>query len=182
MADDFSYPKDTFILIGKVAKVHGLKGEIKVYPYSEQPENIKAYKNLVLVAKDGKRSNPIKIVQSRVQKKLAIVRLDSIKSREQAEALIGFGVLLDKAELPAIDKNSYYWQDIIGKNAITETGSLLGKVESLFNNGAQDILVIAGDEEYLIPVTKEILIDISEEDIVINPPPGLLDINSGTDN
>lgn len=180
MSDDFTYPDDKFILVGKVVKVHGLQGELKIYPYSEQPENIKAYKHLVLTTDKGRLFPPFKVLKCRVQKKFAIVRLDSVVNRDQAEQLIGFGVLLNKDDLPEIDKNSYYWQDLIGKEATTETGVHLGTVKSLFNNGAQDILVIGGQEEYLIPVTRDFLVDVQTEGIIINPPPGLLDINTGT--
>ncbi len=179
-AGDFAFPDEQYVLIGKIVKVHGLQGEVKVYPYSEQPENIKAYKEVVLITGEGEISVPLGIVSCRTNKKFAVIGFDSIRSRDHAEQLVGMGLLLERSKLPPVAENSYYWQDYIGRDVHTNTGDFLGKVEKMFSNGAQDILVITGTgEEYLVPVTRDIIIEEQKEGLVINPPPGLLDINSG---
>ncbi len=179
MSGCFIFPDEQYILIGKVVKVHGLQGELKVYPYSEQPENIKAYEEIILVTDESKLSVPISIVSCRIHKKFAFIRLDSIRSRHHAEKMVGMGILLDRDKLPPAAEGSYYWQDYIGLEVYTETGHFLGKIENLFFNGAQDVLVINGaGNEYLIPVSRDIIIKENKEGLVITPPPGLLAINS----
>lgn len=182
MSDVFNFPEEKFILIGKVAKVHGLKGEIKVFPYSGQPENIKAYKEFTLVSPDGTLSEPMRVTSCRVQKNLAVIRLEDVSTRNQSEQLIGSGVLLNKNNLPETEKDEYYWRDFINQDVYLSSGDKIGYVDNMFSNGAQDILVIkSGKTEHLIPITKDILLAQRTEGIVINPPPGLLEINSGVD-
>lgn len=182
MSDDFIFSQDTFILIGKVANVHGLKGQVKIFPYSRQPENIRSYKKLVLVTQKGKLSDTLKVTQCRVQKNMAIVSLDTIKTREQSEELVGMGVLLNKVDLPVIKNGEFYWRDFIGQQVFIQSGEPIGQVKQLFFNGAQDVLVVVDkNQEHLIPVTNDVLVSHNKEGLVINPPPGLLSLNSGVD-
>lgn len=180
MSDEFTFPKDKYLLIGKVAKVHGLKGQIKICSFSAQPENIESYRSLVFVTGDGQLSVPLLMVNCRVQKSNAIVSLQGVITREQAEKLNGLGVLIERDSLPPTDTDQFYYDDLIGLNVKLTNGEIVGTIESIFSNGAQDVLSITdGDQEYLIPVTEEFIAEINQEGVVITPPPGLLEINSG---
>ncbi len=171
-------PDRKFILIGKIAKVHGLKGELKVYAYSGQPENLNDYRKVLLTTGDGRLSLPMAVESCRTQGKFAIIKFASVHSREQAETMVGMGVLLDRLNLPPLGKDYYYWQDYIGLDVFTVSGTYLGKVDNLFSNGGQDVLIISGSNgELLVPVTREIVAREDEDKLIINPPPGLLDIN-----
>ncbi len=182
MSDEFTFPKDKYLLIGKVAKVHGLKGQIKICSYSAQPQNIESYQALVFATRDGQLSVPLAIENCRVQKNNAIVSLQGVVTREQAEKLNGLSVLIEKESLPPTDSDQFYYDDLIGLNVKLATGEIVGTIDSIFSNGAQDVLSITdGDQEYLIPVTKEFIAEINKEGVVITPPPGLLEINSGDD-
>jgi len=179
MADDFSYPIDEFILLGKVGKAHGLRGEVKIFSFSGQPENFYGYKEVVLVNTSGKLSSALVIEKIRVQGKTAIVQLAAVNSRNRAEELEGMGVLLAKSLLPETADDEYYWHQYQGKLVLDQNGLTIGKVESLFNNGAQDILVVkSGEKEILIPITKSILVKETADELIVNPPPGLLDISN----
>ena len=172
------YPDDDFLLLGKVSKAHGLRGEVKVLAFSGQPENFKGYKELVLLESSEKLSPALVVEKTRIQGKTVIVKLASIESREQAEAIEGCGVLLAKTLLPATADNEYYWYQYQGKIVIDINGQTIGRVESLFNNGAQDILVInSGDDEILIPVTRNIIVEETATELIVDPPPGLLELS-----
>jgi len=81
--------------------------------------------------------------------------------------------------LPAAGENEYYWHQYQDKLVVDLAGNTIGRVERLFNNGAQDILVIkSGKEEILIPITKSILVGETAENLIVNPPPGLLELNA----
>ena len=178
MAEDYSYSAEDYLLLGKIAKAQGLRGEVKIFSYSGQPENIGDYKELVLVDRSGKLSAALTIEKSRARGKTAIVQFAAIKSRGMAEDVVGLGVLLAKKHLPAAGEDEYYWHQFEGKRVEDQTGKTIGRVESLFNNGAQDILVVkAGREEILIPVIREIVIGETDETLIINPPPGLLELD-----
>ena len=172
--------QDDLVMIGEVVKPHGIRGEIKVYLFSEKPRNFKQYKEIYLQGPAGGSIEVFKVVESREQGKLAILQLENIGTREAAEDLQGSDVLISKADLPVLDSDEYYWQQLNGLMVVTEAGQEIGTVTKLFNTAAHDIMVVIGlDHEFMIPVQGEIIKDIDEQGgkIIISPPPGLLDIN-----
>jgi 16S rRNA processing protein RimM len=113
-----------------------------------------------------------------MQGKTAIVSLETIDERNGADRLKGMGVLVEKAELPKTDEDEFYYYQLVGLAVKTREGRDLGRVENIFSNGAQDILVIRGkDQEYLIPILQSIIVRRTDEDLIVAPPPGLLEIN-----
>ena len=179
MTDDFRYPADTYILIGKIIVPHGLKGDVKIFSFAGQPENIEHYKKVVLVSPSGQLSRPYAIEQFRIKGKSAVVRLDSVTDRNGAEAITGSGVLILKEDLPQPGEDEFYLSQMEGLTVVTVDGLTLGTVTNIMSNGAQDLLVVQDkDEEYLIPILDSIIIHHDAEKIVVAPPPGLLEINS----
>jgi 16S rRNA processing protein RimM len=179
MSSDFLYPAESYLLIGKVTEPHGLKGEVKIFSFAGQPENIRHYKKLVLVTPSGRLSPSSMIETCRIKGKSAIVGLNSVSDRNGAEAITGMGVLIRKEDLPQPGKDEFYLYSMEGLPVVTTQGRKLGTVKHIFSNGAQDLLVVQDkDEEYLIPVLDSIIISYDTEKIIIEPPPGLLEINS----
>jgi 16S rRNA processing protein RimM len=177
MAENFEYPTGQYVLLGKIAKVHGLRGEVKIYSYSGQPKNFYGYKEIVLVDSAGRLTGPLEVLKVRVQGKMAITQLFSVTSRNRAEGIVGHGVLVQKNRLPDTAEDEYYWYQYEGKLIQDLAGRTIGRVESLFNNGAQDILVVtSGVGEILIPVTKNIVVQETADALIVDPPAGLLDL------
>lgn len=167
-----------FILLGKVAKPHGIRGEIKVYPYSGQPENFNAYRKVFMASDSGRELLPYAVEQSRVQGKLAVLKLTGCSTREDAQNLVGREIWLLRRDLPPPDDSEYYWLDLENKQVVTEDGQELGKVAAIFATGAHDIISVTGSgREYLIPVHEEFIVRIDDVKVVLRLPPGLLDIN-----
>ena len=177
------------VVVGKVVKAHGIKGEIKVFAYSGHPDDFKSYEEILLCSASEKgkalQDDPAagqahRISQSRSQEKVVIVKLDGVSTRTEAEALRGFEVLISKSELPALDPDQYYWHDIKGLAVATDNGQEIGHVTALMATAAHDILIVTGrGREYLIPATTEFVADINQEAGVMKiiPPPGLLEMN-----
>ena len=183
MSEDFHYPADEYLLLGKITKAHGLRGEVKIFLHSGQPENIRSYKELFLIDRQGELFGPLSVLRSRDQGKFAIVQFTSVNDRNQAEEIEGRGVLLAKTDLPEVSEDEYYWHQYLGKTVVDVTGKTLGKVEHIFQTGFQDVLVIKGfdaDGEILVPVTREIIVGETAGELTIDPPPGLLELNSGS--
>jgi len=169
---------DDLVMIGEIVKPHGIRGEVKVYSYSEQPENFKNYKKVLLQKPSGSGTEIYKVVKSRMLSKLAILQLEGVATREAAEALQGCTVWLKKADIPELESDEYYWHQLIGLQVFTDTGRELGKVASLFTTKAHDVLVVnGGGQEYLIPVKDEIIKEIDDRSgkLLITPPSGLLE-------
>jgi 16S rRNA processing protein RimM len=180
MQYQYSYPEDRYILIGTVGKAQGLRGEVNIHPLSDQPENLEAYDALVLVDKRGKLSPKLTITKFRVHKGKAIILFDRVVDRTHAEQLAGMGVLLAREDLPELAEDEFYWHQITGLPVKTVDGRYLGTMISVFSNGAQDIMVISeDDQEFLVPLTKGIIVEQSDTLLVIDPPEGLLEINTG---
>jgi 16S rRNA processing protein RimM len=171
---------DDHELIGKVVKPHGTRGEVKVYTFSESPDNLKLYKSLVLQKPGAGGTEIYSLVKSRSQGKQAIVQLQGVNSRDEAEALQGSQVWLDRSEFPDLEPGEYYWHQFVGLQAVTDTGIPLGRISGLFATKAHDVMVIAGAKrEYMIPVKDEIIkqVDTKAGKVIIAPPAGLLELN-----
>ena len=173
-----TYPKDKYLLVGKTTKPHGLRGEIKIYCFSGQPENFLDYKELTLLDLKNRLIGPIAITKSRIQGKTAVVKFATIADRTAAEQIEGFEVLLLKEQLPKARPGEYYWHQYQGKQLVDTEGVAIGTVKELFNSGAQDILVIdTGKGEAMIPVISNFIVEETGDTIIVDLPPGLLEIN-----
>jgi 16S rRNA processing protein RimM len=136
----------------------------------------------VLVDRRGDLSVPLAVEKCRLQGKTAVVKLEGIDNRNSAEALFGKGVLVYKADLPMLAENEYYWYQFIGLEVKTEDDTSIGQVHGIFNNGAQDIMVVRDQQsELLIPIVEGVIKEHSEQGVVITPPPGLLELYNGDD-
>lgn len=179
MTDDFTFPQEMYLLVGRVTKPHGLRGEVKIYAYSDDAETLLHYSTVVFVDAKGRLSPPLEVENARLQGKVVVLKINSISDRNSAEALQGMGVLVDKKDLQAIEEGEYYWFQLYDLPVFTDQGTKLGTITSIFSNGAQDIMVIhQGKNEFLIPILDSIIIEHTDEKVIISPPPGILEINS----
>ena len=171
---------EDFVLIGKIIKSHGLKGEVKVFPYSGSPENFQNYTDLVVADPEGGGSSSLSVKKVRAQGGNVILLLEGVTSRDEADSLAGHELWLAKSAFPNLAPNEYYWFELEGMEVYTVDGRELGTVTSIFNNKAQDVLVVTGRQgEYLIPVTEDVIQsrDDRRRILVISPMAGLLDLN-----
>lgn len=179
MQYDYQYPEDRYILIGTVTRAQGLHGEVSIHALSGQPGNFREYPRLFLVDSSGELSPELLVTAFRVQKGKAVIRFDRVTDRTHAEKLAGMGVLLAKADLPELADDEFYYHQLTGLPVRTTAGQSLGTIHTVFSNGAQDVMMIIGDDnEYLVPLTAGMITEQNSEEVVIDPPPGLLEINT----
>jgi len=182
MADSFSYPAEKYVLIGKVAKAHGIKGELKLFAFSGDGKSITRHKKLTLLTKENSVLPVFTVSKARVGKKEVLVQLEGVTDRNQAEKLSGYGVLALKDDLPVLADDEFYLHELEGLSVQTVEGMTVGRVESFFNNGPHDILVVKKDtNEFLIPLIPGMIVKRDTCCLTIAPPPGLLEINTGDD-
>ncbi len=163
--------------VGKVAKPHGIRGEVKIYSLAGQPENFRAYSQLVLVDDEGQQHN-YAVTAIRIQGNFAVLSLEGVVDRNQAEELGGWQVWVAEEYLAPLAADEFYWHDVMGAEVVDAEGHALGKLISLLAAGGGDLMVVRQDgEEVLIPTRPEFLVEIGPERIVVDLPPGLLDIN-----
>ena len=99
----------------------------------------------------GEDKRPVKIIDGRKQGKGLAALLPGFEDREQAATLVGSQIFVGRDQLPATDDDEYYWSDLEGLDVHTTKGEVLGRVERLMETGANDVLVISGEREHLVP-------------------------------
>lgn len=167
-----------FVLLGIVIRPHGIRGELKVRPYTETPENLCRYRQLYLSADHGKTRVSYTNIQTRANGKTIILRLEECVTRDHAEQFSGMEIWVASSDLPPAGKDEFYLYTLEGKQAQTQEGRILGTITAILGAGGQDILVIRdAQEEYLVPVVRDFFVAIDEEKVVLTLPPGLLEIN-----
>lgn len=177
MAQQYPYPAEKYVLVGRVTRSHGLKGEIKVLPIQGSIVGLNNYSRVALVATDGRMTDLLDIVRWRPQGKQIILKLDTIDSKSEADLTVAMGVLCARQDSPeAMEEDS--GSSLVGLEVVTIADLIVGIVENVSHTGAHPLLIVKnGQEEILIPLVDEMIVDRQESRIVIDPPPGLLEIN-----
>lgn len=137
------------VILGRLGSPFGVKGWLRVQSYSRPPEQIFEYPRWGVG--EGERWTELKLEEVRPQGKGWIARLTGIADREAAAALTGASVSIPREALPPAEDGAYYWMDLVGLRVAGRDGVELGRVVSLMETGANDVLVVQGDEERLIP-------------------------------
>jgi 16S rRNA processing protein RimM len=138
------------VALGYVSAVHGVKGWVKVHSWTRPMEAILQYQPWLL----GESKKPVSIVDGRLQGKGLAVLLPGFEDREQAATLVGSQIFVRRGQLPAAAKGEYYWSDLEGLEVKTTEGVLLGRVVRLMETGANDVLVVQGNREHLVPFVQ----------------------------
>jgi 16S rRNA processing protein RimM len=163
---------DRLILVGAFGAPRGVGGETRVKSHTRDPQAIGAYGPLT----DATRSRVFVFESLRLLNGgMLAVRVKGVETREAAAALTGVEIFVPRDQLPKPGEDEFYYDDLVGLEAVAVSGERLGRVVSLTNHGAGDILEIlseGGDETLLIPFTKQIAptIDFEGGRIVIEPP------------
>jgi 16S rRNA processing protein RimM len=151
---------ERFVTLGHVSGAHGLQGWVKVYSDTSPRENIVSYSPWYL-RRDGGQEQAWKVKSGRLQGKLVVAKLEGCNDRDCAESLIGMQILVPRSALPPTTEGEYYWADLVGLRVHTVDGLDLGRVERLFETGANDVIVVVGDRERLIPyVWQQVVRDV----------------------
>jgi 16S rRNA processing protein RimM len=141
--------KQQQINVGKISGVFGVKGWVKVFSFTDSRENILNYSPWLL--KKGSEIRPVTVIDGNLQGKAVVAQLDGVNDRDQAASLMGWDIFITPDQLPQAAKDEYYWSDLIGLNVETNLGVQLGVVESLLETGANDVVIVKGDRERVIP-------------------------------
>lgn len=152
------------ILMGKIGAAHGIKGEVRITPFTEFAEDIAAYGALAT----DRAGLTVTITDLRVQKNVVIARIEGVGDRNAAEKLNGVSLYVDRDVLPETeDEDEFYHTDLIGLEARREDGTVIGTVSALPNFGAGDLIEVrdprSGDT-FLYPFTKAVVPDINLDD------------------
>jgi 16S rRNA processing protein RimM len=140
------------VILGKIAGVYGVRGWVKVISETKPKENIFDY--IPWQIKLNGEWCTVEVIQGKSHGKGLVAQLESYDDRDQARQLVGAEIAIFKHQLPQAEEGEYYWADLIGLNVITLDGKTLGKVDHLLETGANDVLVVKGEREHLIPFVQ----------------------------
>jgi 16S rRNA processing protein RimM len=159
------------ICIGAIAGAFGIAGEVRLKSFCSQPEDIGSYGPLY--SEDGSRQFRVTLIRPVAGGYGA--RISGITTREEAEALRGTSLFIDRARLPSLPDDEFYHADLIGLDAVDTGGELLGKVMAVHNHGAGDIIEISSTRHksaLLLPFTKLIVpnVDLAAGRLIVDLP------------
>ena len=163
-------------LVGTIVGTFGNKGDIKINPLINPPDYLLEFNSIFIENTDSNKQE-FRVTKSKKHKNIFIFSLEGISDMDVAESLSGLSVYVPTIELKELKKNEYYYHDLIGLTAYTESGTLIGKVDHV-TKGGNDILVIKDEEgkEIMVPFADELVpeVNLKDKTITINAVPGLL--------
>jgi len=139
------------ILLGRIAGVHGIKGWVKVHSYTEPRSAIFDYQPWSLVGVE----KTAKVLESNASGKYLLAKLQGATNRDEAEALVGQEIAVERSALPSLDEKEYYWTDLVGLAVVNKDGTRMGTIHEMLATGANDVMVVHGERERLIPFVMD---------------------------
>lgn len=165
---DLSEP---LITLGSINGVYGVKGWVKVYSFTSPIENILSYKTWQL--SKNNQNKVVRLSSGKKHGKGIIAKLEGYDDRDDVAILLKSEIKVPRDLLPKLPQGEYYWSDLAGLKVINTANVDFGKVDHVLETGANDVLVVKGDRERLIPFVQERYIkhvDLTEGRILVDWP------------
>ncbi len=166
-----------FIHIGKIVNAVGLKGEVKVYSYSENLDRFETIDRIFIKDKESDHYEEIGIEGVRYKALTPILKLSGVSDRNSSEALKGVDIYMSEEDLEDLEEGVFYVKDMIGMDVISDKGLILGKLKDIITNTPQKLYVVerTGKKDILIPGVDEFIlnIDMHEKKIEVKVIEGL---------
>lgn len=162
--------------VGAIANTHGIRGEVKVYPTTDDPSRFKKIKE-VIMDPDGLNMT-LHITSARFQKNLVIVKFKEFDNINQVEGYKKLELYVTRDNATPLEEDEYYIADLLDLEVITDEGDTLGVVCDVLQTGANDVYVVQTDEgQVLLPATYDCVLDIDldKQVMLVHIMPGLLD-------
>jgi 16S rRNA processing protein RimM len=160
----------TLICVAKIGAAHGVRGEVKLWPYTDDPLAVMHYGPLS--TKDGARQ--FEVARAREAKGHLVATLKGVAGRDEAERLNGLELYVARDKLPAPEAGEYYHVDLIGLDAVNAAGASIGRVFAIHNFGAGDIIEIAPPRgpTMLLPFTDAVVptVDLAQGQVIVELP------------
>ena len=167
---------DKYFEIGQIVNTNGLKGFVKVKPFTDDIKEFETFETIYVQKKT--ELIEFKIESVRYAKNMVLLKLKGIDDIDSAEALRNLYIKVSREQLPELQENSYYIVDLLECEVVTVEGKILGKMDDVFNTGSNDIYVVKNEKgkQILLPAIKEVIktIDIPNRKITVKLMEGLI--------
>jgi 16S rRNA processing protein RimM len=164
---------DEYLVVGRVVRPHGVRGAVLVEPVSKLIDSLEPGNEVFL----GDENTQVKLLSSRYHQNRLMISLSGINDRTQAETLRGMELKIRFMQAAPLEEDEYYYWQIIGLEAVLESGESLGKVAEIIETGANDVYVVRDEQggEILLPAIAAVIlkVDLASEKILVRLMPGL---------
>jgi len=147
------------IIVGRISGLFGVNGAVRVFDFSRRRGDILNYTPWLLKLESG--WTQVATANGCLNHDIVVVQLEGWNSRDVARELIGTEIGIQPSQLGKLKEGEFYWHDLEGLNVVNMEGDELGVVEYLIETGANDVLVVQGSEERLIPYTSNTIVDVN---------------------
>lgn len=148
--------------IGVITRPHGVLGEMKVYPVTDDIKRFKGMKEILMGPPEGQKGDlsTVKVEGVRFQKNMVLLKLAGIESPEEARKLSQYQLYVKREDAIPLSDGEYYVSDLIGLSVLSEKGEKLGILKDVLKTAANDVYVVKGEREILVPAVKEYVLSI----------------------
>ena len=165
-----------YLEIGQIVNTFGIKGMVKIKPFTDDINRFDRLKKIYISNKNGKKEYQIQEVK--YHKNMILMKLEGVDTPEQADLLRQSYLLIDRADEEPLEEGVYYIVDLLGLEVYTDDNKLLGKVDDIFNTGSNDIYVVKDEmgKQILLPGIPDVLknVDLEKGRITVHLIPGLI--------
>lgn len=167
-----------YLVVGRIGRPHGVQGELQVDPLTDFPERFAPGATLFAGPERGDAPSPVRILSVRSHRDRLIIGFDTADDRDSAQLMTGLHLFIPIGDAGQLDEDTWYEHQLVGLEVITDTGRILGRVSSLMETGAADVLIVRGQgTELLLPMIGDVIADIDPVAgrITVTPLPGLIE-------
>lgn len=164
-----------FLAVGQLRRPHGVGGEMQMALYTDFPERLQAGTQVFL----GERHTPVTVRSQRMHRSVMLIAFEEYPDRTAVEVLRNQVVYIQSEALPELPEGEFYQHELLGLQVETDQGRRLGVIEEILETGANDVLLVRGDEEeeYLLPFIDDVVleIDLEKDTMLVHLLPGLIE-------
>lgn len=147
--------------MGRVLAPYGVRGWLKIQPLTQMIDGLFAYRSWWIGHGEGWQAR--ELMEGRIHGSELVVRLEGFEDRDRAVSVRGWQVAVPRSDLPPAAQGEYYWSDLIGLSVVNLQGESLGHVEEVLATGANDVIVLQGERERLIPLVAAVVVRVELE-------------------
>ena len=165
-----------YLEIGQIVNTFGIKGMVKVKPFTDNIERFSNLEKIYIKNKSGQTE--YKIQEVKYHKNMVLIKFEGIENPEQADLLRNSYLMVDRETEEPLEVGRYYIVDMIGLDVFTDDNEYLGKLEDIYNTGSNDIYVVKNElgKQVLLPAIEDVIknIDMDNKKVIVHLIPGLV--------
>lgn len=149
---------EKIVVIGRLGRPHGINGWMRIISFTEPEESLLDYPDWFI--ERGDLWEPIAPEDSKIQSGMILVKFPGCDNPEQARLYTNANIAITRDQLPALANDDYYWTDLEGLTVVNKQGAELGVIDHLFATGSNDVMVVKGVVEHLVPYIKHVVLEV----------------------